>query len=459
MFCINCGSELEDGSAFCPNCGAPVEQEPELAGFTGSPAPSPMQIPSHQSPGAFAAEDAQHHMPQGTSGVPTDGGRSFEPSQPLPPQQDTRLPNQQAYAQPMQEFRQDALPQQNRSVPSEQSHVLQPAGSEKRVPAPKKKNAIIAGAVVVVVIVAAVAVGMFFANSFFNPESNGSTSLEESWQFEPSVEPRASVGQYSWSELSTISGELSAATSDDQVIQIAKVYGLVNADGRLDGSQIKDITLVDGTQAQAQIIGFAHDDKADGSGKAGITFILKDSMGEMPMNDAPSNAGGWEGSLARSWLASSGFAMLPEDLRTQIVEVSKMTNNVGSTTDVSSVTKTNDKLWLLSYVELTGPLNEDAYETVAAPREVEQYGDALKSIIPVYNAEGSQYKLYADTEVLPNNNSVILTKTSKGVSAMWWERSAFGLSDAKFQRVSDKGCPNVGIDANQPSAIAPGFCI
>ena len=72
-----------------------------------------------------------------------------------------------------------------------------------------------------------------------------------------------------------------------------KKYNLCTPDGKLDGTQVKNVTLFDGTTTQVQIAGFAHDDKTVGSGKAGITFIFKDAVAEHSMNNSRTNAGGW----------------------------------------------------------------------------------------------------------------------------------------------------------------------
>ena len=58
--------------------------------------------------------------------------------------------------------------------------------------------------------------------------------------------------------------------------------------------------------------------------------------------------------MLREWLADKGMATLPDDLRNQIRPVRKLTNNTGATKDVSSITATDDMLWLPSMSELCG---------------------------------------------------------------------------------------------------------
>ena len=166
------------------------------------------------------------------------------------------------------------------------------------------------------------------------------------------IKAKASVEDYTWNELSKISKEIGAAGNEDAATDIAKEYNLCTSDGKLDGTQAKTVTLADGATAQVQICGFAHDGNANGSGKAGITFIFKDAVDERPMNNAGTNSGGWEASEMRSWLNSSFKGQLPSDLQNVIVPVTKMTNNTGETTSASSVTATSDELWLPSVCEL-----------------------------------------------------------------------------------------------------------
>ena len=94
---------------------------------------------------------------------------------------------------------------------------------------------------------------------------------------------KSAVEAYTWDELSQISAEIGAAGDEAAAIEVAKKYNLCTPEGKLDGTQVKSVTLADGTQTTVQIVGFAHDDKTSG-GKAGITFIFGDCVGEAPMN-------------------------------------------------------------------------------------------------------------------------------------------------------------------------------
>ena len=261
------------------------------------------------------------------------------------------------------------------------------------------------------------------------------------------VEVKDSTEAYTWDELSKISGEIAKASDENATVEVAKKYHLTSVDGKLDGTQTKSVTLSNGMQTAVQIVGFAHDDKTDG-GKAGITFIFKDCIGEHNMNSSDTNAGGWEASQMRSYLNSEGLNLLPSDLKQAIVSVSKPTNNVGETQDVSSVTMTSDQLWLFSFIELAGPLDQNAYSS---------YG--LGYVADIFNAEGSEYKLFRDMNVNQSGFNNTLEKSSNGQSLDWWERSPYPEGSGLFGFVYSDGNPIGGTDASNFIGVCPGFCI
>ena len=196
-----------------------------------------------------------------------------------------------------------------------------------------------------------------------------------------------SVDNYSWKDLKTIADEIATAQDDDSATGIAKKYHLVSEDGTLSDACYKTVKLSTGAEVKAYIVGFNHDDRADGKGKAGITFmvcgtpVLSDSI-----NEDGSNTGGWKDSDVRKSLNKKVLASMPKDLKKNIVKVTKLTNNAGVTTDASSVTSTDDSLWLPSLVELFG--NDGLERSLGSNRS-----DAF----PVYEAEGSQYKTWYKT--------------------------------------------------------------
>lgn len=96
-------------------------------------------------------------------------------------------------------------------------------------------------------------------------------------------EVRGCLNDYSWDEISQISQLISKKGDQNGAIEVAKKYHLCTSDGKLDGTQTKHVTLSGGTQAKVMIMGFNYDDKSDGSGKAGITFIFTDDVAKQNM--------------------------------------------------------------------------------------------------------------------------------------------------------------------------------
>lgn len=253
-----------------------------------------------------------------------------------------------------------------------------------------------------------------------------------------------STNTYSWDKLSRISAQISACGSEE-ALEVAKSYNLTNPDGTLDGTQAKQVELTDGTTTEVQIIGFYHDDKSDGSGKAGISFMFVDGVAARSMNSSGTSTGGWEQSEARTWLNSDFLNQLPDDLRTKVVSVNKIANNIGATADPASVTTTTDSLWLVSHAEITGTTDGSN----------PGYAGAL-------DLEGTQYQLFADCGVSWASAGTVLTKNMAGAhnagGAYWWQRSPAPDADL-FIYTNDLYETLNGAEASAELALVPGFCI
>lgn len=306
-----------------------------------------------------------------------------------------------------------------------------PPAPEQSQPKRKKSKArVVIPVVAAVIVVAAVAVATVLTNGF------GLLG----------VPVRATVNDYSWEELSKISAQISACSSREEALEVAKSYNLTNPDGTLDGTQVKQVELTDGTTAEVQILGFYHDDKSDGSGKTGISFIFKDAIAQHVMNSNGTTEGGWANSEMRAWMNSELIALLPDDLRSQIAAVDKLTNSVGFTGDQNSVTASSDSLWLLSQIEIEGP--SDGSNSA--------YFGAL-------DCEGEQYQLYANCGAARNVPLPTLQKTlapAPGISAVpWWQRSSAADVAANFYYTSEGGEAFCGGAASNAFGVVPGFCI
>lgn len=293
----------------------------------------------------------------------------------------------------------------------------------------KSKARVVIPVFTAVVVIAAVAVAAAFTNGF------GLLG----------VPVRATVNDYSWGELSRISAQISACDSEEEALEIAKSYNLTNPDGALDGTQVKQVELTDGTSTEVRIIGFYHDDKSDGSGKAGISFLFTDGVAWREMNPDATSVGGWEQSRARAWLNNDFIRLLPSDLQSYIIPVDKLTNNVGPTSNPTAVSATSDTLWLLSHSEIAGPSDGSN----------PGYAGAL-------DAEGTQYQLFYNCGVSWSNTATVLICTLAGTPggqpAGWWQRSPSPDSNT-FIVTDGVGATLIGISPETQLSVVPGFCI
>lgn len=278
-------------------------------------------------------------------------------------------------------------------------------------------------------------------------------------QEQVSVGARNELENYSWDELATISDAIAVTKSEKEALRIAKDFNLVGPSGKLDGTQVKSVRLESGAVAQAQIIGFAHDVR-DGGGKAGITFMFKNCIAEHQLNASNSTGGGWLHSDLRHWMNGELFNGLPDDLRNSIVAVCKSANNEGKTDSRSSVTMVSDLLWTPSFAELVGHVDMDsyekAYERIPASRKSE-----FQKYFDIWNAEGSQYKLYRDSRVrMAKSNSALVKSLPTGAATTWWGRSASPGEWDRALSVTSEGRAQKSTSApSEWLGVAPCFCV
>lgn len=307
-------------------------------------------------------------------------------------------------------------------------------------PDPQPSNRAVAAAVAVVACVV-VAITLFAnSNAITRTKASGANSVVS--EEDTSVPVRKGIAKYSWDELKELSSVIADAKSDEAGIKIAKKFNLVDSDGSLHGDT-KPVVLEDGTKTSVRILGFRHDELADG-GKAGITFEFADLPSEHSMNSEPTNDGGWEASEMRAWLNSDFFDMLPDDLRECVETAKKWTNNTGYVSnegDTSVVTETSDKLWLLSSGEVFGEVGDRWYSAAT------------------YDAEGTQYQLYANQGVTTRNVGGLCYKDEAG--SWWWLRSPVAGIKSDFDCIpslDDSLDGDRSVNSASVGGVAPGFC-
>lgn len=173
----------------------------------------------------------------------------------------------------------------------------------------------------------------------------------------------------------------------------------------------------------ADIIGKAHDDYADGSGKAPLTFQTHDLYGELwGMNDESTNVGGWASCRVRTERLPEVLESFPDPIKGAVREVNKLTS-AGNKSSV--IVTTADKLFLLSEIEIFGSVSYSK------------------------SGEGTQYDYYK-----AGNSKV---KKFNGNAYVWWERGPGGSNSTGFCVVGSAGDAGYA-GAGGAIGVAFGFC-
>jgi hypothetical protein len=309
--------------------------------------------------------------------------------------------------------------------------------------------------VIVLALVAAVLCGCGNAGP-----ATSAPSAQESHVQELGVLQKKPLNDYTWSELAEISSRIAAATSDEEGRSIAHEFGLVDDAGKLS-DQTKQIVLNETRALDVRLAGIRHDNKSDGTGKAGLTFMTVGALDIRPMNDVATVEGGWEASALRNWLNGDATSMFEKELVGVIVPVNKLTNNVGLTESFDSITETSDKLWVPSVHEVCGDVTWDIEEF----RQRRGYED----VDGLLNVEGDQYEVFAQAGVTGSDaaGGFLSLAASTGPSP-WWYRTPYPFewhnlgptgNDGFFYRVMDSGYPESIGSPEDPSSVVTCFCV
>ena len=208
------------------------------------------------------------------------------------------------------------------------------------------------------------------------------------------------------------------------------------AKAAMDAGTKFSVKLTNGQTLEYRIIGINHDDLADGSGKAGLTFLTTSAGIKSRMNATNSSAGGWEKSELRQKMNSGEiWSLMPSDLQSKVKAVTKLTNNVVGIDKNAAVTATSDKLFLLSYSEIV-PTSYWA------------------SSYPWTSSEGAQYEAFKGrvTENHSDNSAI-------AIGDNWFERSKSPDKPGRFLFVRTSGDPASDFYyASMPLCVCPAWC-
>ena len=249
----------------------------------------------------------------------------------------------------------------------------------------------------------------------------------------------------------TLDEQKAAATDIAKNGTSSVVYAKAKA--AMDAGTKWTVKLTNGETMTYRIIGINHDDLADGSGKAGLTFWAIYGIGMYQFNSSDTNAGGWEKSVLRQSMNSGEiWNLMPSDFQSKVKSVEKSTNNVGGGINDVSVTSTVDSLFLPSYIELVGKKNA-SYLSYKDADHWQWLGN-----------EGYQYEAF-DGKVSSDYHE---NECLKGDSYFRWERTPtprINSSDAwakRFYWISSDGAASGGVSGQGPAAqkahVCPAFC-
>lgn len=251
---------------------------------------------------------------------------------------------------------------------------------------------------------------------------------------------------YNAAQLKQIANDMSANGENSKYYAQFKRY-MDLADSYGDGDKRGNVKMTNGSTMEFRLIGMNHDDKADGTGKAGLTFMATDAS-KIPAHAMFTSSnytyvnGGWRDTDLRKQMNSGDiWTLMPQEFQSNISPVIKITDNgpaTGSYYKKANVSSTVDKLWLISYNELV----ETSY----------WWHNAIEY-------EGSQYYFFKNKVTRNYSPNTVLNSShikASDTDSWRWERSSSPTGNL-FLRISDRGDPSRGNLAYYSSGVVPCF--
>lgn len=186
-----------------------------------------------------------------------------------------------------------------------------------------------------------------------------------------------------------------------------------------------------------ELVAIDTDNKADGSGKARITWISKDIVTMHNMNDSNENQSSWEDSSLRAWLRDNVFANMPEILQENIVEVNKGC----CIPEEPYYNVVKDNIWIPSCGEIRGGIGfEDTEDGI-------WYGQIFKSDNIEFD-DGEWYKYpYCQKNYAQSEYSY----------SSWWVRTRD--KDGNYVFIQDTGSIYGHHEPATELGVVIGFCL
>jgi hypothetical protein len=233
------------------------------------------------------------------------------------------------------------------------------------------------------------------------------TATEYGWVDEPNWDK---INAY-WDVIANdISSYKNGTLSESAFFTKYPIGGRMLVPINLDPVSTKNMIIRESPFADIEIIGHNHDDLANGSGKAPLTFFCLDLPNIIRvMNDTSTTVGGWELCSMRTFLNGELFNALPSQLKEIIKPVYKISD--GGCENQTLVT-TTDSCWILSFDEV-------GFSTSSQP------------VVP---GQGFAYSdIFSDSS---SRKKFITDSTEAG---RWWLRSVYMSSTSLYWRVQLSG--------------------
>ena len=293
------------------------------------------------------------------------------------------------------------------------------------------------------------------------PGMSGPGSAQESPSEDTAELTAKAFSSYSWEELGTIADIIESADSEEEGLAVAREFGIVDDDGNVKEC-VRQVVFTDGSVGTCRVVGVLADEKADGTGKAALTFAIT-GLPKRAMNPTATCEGGWESSEGRSWLQDEARSLLPADLSPRLANVLKSANNAGIASDSSSVTQTSDALWLFSASEIYGELTWFMQEYGDDPIYNTSYTD-FGPYDQLISSEGSQYRYFAQNGVHDRDSYAAVGDLLGSADECFWLRTPYPLrftdaDDGMFFQIMGSGYPSSAVAASQLNGILAGFCL
>ena len=251
---------------------------------------------------------------------------------------------------------------------------------------------------------------------------------------------------YNAAQLKQIANDMSANGENSKYYaQFKRYMDLADSDG--DGDKRGNVKMTNGSTMEFRLIGMNHDDKADGTGKAGLTFMATDAS-KIPAHAMFTSSnytyvnGGWRDTDLRKQMNSGDiWTLMPQEFQSNISPVIKITDNgpaTGSYYKKANVSSTVDKLWLISYNELV---------------ETSYWHNAIEY-------EGSQYYFFKNKVTRKRNYSPNTVLNSSHIKASYgwrWERSSSPSGWNTFLFINNDGDPSISFNAGNSFGVVPCF--